>query len=151
RRRQTPRRFGDAPAMLRVPPGNQRSRFRLHPLRALTSPEHKGDRRCTPVPPGVFARPRKDRGASIRKAVEPPKGPAMPPSTKAHGKPSIEVKPKQSGPSKAGGAPMKAWVAKGAKQPLVLETIEPGPLGAEEVEVEVEHCGLCHSDLSVLN
>ncbi len=45
----------------------------------------------------------------------------------------------------------KAWVAKGAKQPMVLETVDPGPLGAEEVEVAVEHCGLCHSDLSVLN
>ena len=45
----------------------------------------------------------------------------------------------------------QAWVAKAAKQPLVLETVDPGPLGAEEVEVQVEHCGLCHSDLSVLN
>ncbi|MCE9591949.1 MAG: NAD(P)-dependent alcohol dehydrogenase [Planctomycetes bacterium] len=34
---------------------------------------------------------------------------------------------------------------------MVLETLDPGPLGAEEVEVAVEHCGLCHSDLSVLN
>jgi alcohol/geraniol dehydrogenase (NADP+) len=45
----------------------------------------------------------------------------------------------------------QAWVAKAAKQPLVLEAVDPGPLGAEEVEVAVEHCGLCHSDLSVLN
>jgi uncharacterized zinc-type alcohol dehydrogenase-like protein len=43
----------------------------------------------------------------------------------------------------------KAWVAKAAKQPMVLESIDPGPLGAEEVEVAVEHCGVCHSDLSV--
>ena len=43
----------------------------------------------------------------------------------------------------------KAWVAKAAKQPMTLETLDPGPLGAEEVEVAVEHCGLCHSDLSV--
>jgi uncharacterized zinc-type alcohol dehydrogenase-like protein len=34
---------------------------------------------------------------------------------------------------------------------MVLETLDPGPLGAEEVEVAVEHCGLCHSDLSVFN
>jgi uncharacterized zinc-type alcohol dehydrogenase-like protein len=34
---------------------------------------------------------------------------------------------------------------------MALETLEPGPLGDEEVEVAVEHCGLCHSDLSVLN
>jgi uncharacterized zinc-type alcohol dehydrogenase-like protein len=45
----------------------------------------------------------------------------------------------------------QAWVAKAAKQPMVLETVDLGPLGAEDVEVVVEHCGLCHSDLSVLN
>ena len=45
----------------------------------------------------------------------------------------------------------KAWVAKEAKQPMMLETVDLGPLGAEDVEVAVEHCGLCHSDLSVLN
>lgn len=32
---------------------------------------------------------------------------------------------------------------------MALETVDLGPLGAEEVEVAVEHCGLCHSDLSV--
>ena len=45
----------------------------------------------------------------------------------------------------------KAWVAKAAKQPMVLEAVDLGPLGAEDVEVAVEHCGLCHSDVSVLN
>jgi alcohol/geraniol dehydrogenase (NADP+) len=45
----------------------------------------------------------------------------------------------------------KAWVAKAAKQPMVFEALDPGPLGDEEVEVAVEHCGLCHSDLSVSN
>src|SRR5512133_818727 len=44
---------------------------------------------------------------------------------------------------------IRAWVVKAAKQPMVLETVSLGPLGAEEVEVAVEHCGLCHSDLSV--
>jgi uncharacterized zinc-type alcohol dehydrogenase-like protein len=34
---------------------------------------------------------------------------------------------------------------------MVLEPVDLGPLGAEDVEVAVEHCGLCHSDLSVLN
>lgn len=33
---------------------------------------------------------------------------------------------------------------------MTLETVDLGPLGAEDVEVAVEHCGLCHSDLSVL-
>jgi uncharacterized zinc-type alcohol dehydrogenase-like protein len=44
-----------------------------------------------------------------------------------------------------------AWVAKAAKQPIVLETVDFGSLGADEVEVAVEHCGLCHSDLSLLH
>jgi uncharacterized zinc-type alcohol dehydrogenase-like protein len=34
---------------------------------------------------------------------------------------------------------------------LVLETVDLGPLGAEDVDVAVEHCGLCHSDVSVFN
>jgi uncharacterized zinc-type alcohol dehydrogenase-like protein len=33
----------------------------------------------------------------------------------------------------------------------VLEDIDLGPLGDEDVEVVVEHCGLCHSDLSIMN
>jgi alcohol/geraniol dehydrogenase (NADP+) len=45
----------------------------------------------------------------------------------------------------------KAWVAKAAKQPMVLETIDLGPLAADDIEVTVEHCGVCHPDLSVLN
>ena len=45
----------------------------------------------------------------------------------------------------------RAWVAKAAKQPMALETVDLGPLGVEDVEVAVEHCGLCHSDLSVWN
>lgn len=45
---------------------------------------------------------------------------------------------------------IKAWVAKAPKAPMVLETVDLGPLGVEDVEVVVEHCGLCHSDLSVL-
>jgi len=49
------------------------------------------------------------------------------------------------------GTSHKAWVAKAAKQPMVLETVDFGPLGVEDVEVAVEHCGLCHSDLSALN
>lgn len=44
-----------------------------------------------------------------------------------------------------------AWVAGQAKDKLVRQQIDLGPLGAEDVEVEVEHCGLCHSDLSMLH
>ena len=45
----------------------------------------------------------------------------------------------------------QAWVAKAAKQPMRIEVVDLGPLSAEDVEVAVDHCGLCHSDLSVLN
>ena len=44
-----------------------------------------------------------------------------------------------------------AWVAPAAKSKLVRQEVELGPLGDEEVEVAVEHSGLCHSDLSMLN
>jgi len=45
----------------------------------------------------------------------------------------------------------RAWFARAATQPMVLESVDLGPRGAEEVEIAVEHCGLCHSDLSVFN
>jgi len=44
-----------------------------------------------------------------------------------------------------------AWFATAAKQKLVRQQLDLGPLWTEDVEVEVENCGLCHSDLSVLN
>jgi hypothetical protein len=44
-----------------------------------------------------------------------------------------------------------AWVAKAPRQPLGFEAVDLGPFGPEDVEGAVEHCGLCHSDLSVLN
>lgn len=44
-----------------------------------------------------------------------------------------------------------AWVAPAAKQQLLRQSMDLGPLGPEEVEIQVEHCGICHSDLSVLN
>src|ERR1700730_12624069 len=46
---------------------------------------------------------------------------------------------------------IRGWAALEAGKPLVPHEYDLGPLGAEEVEVAVEHCGLCHSDLSVLN
>jgi D-arabinose 1-dehydrogenase-like Zn-dependent alcohol dehydrogenase len=75
-------------------------------------------------------------------------------STQILDKPTDELKEKQSTtvqPQLRGAANYKAWVAKAAKQPMVLESIDAGPLGVEDVEVVVEHCGLCHSDLSVFN
>jgi alcohol/geraniol dehydrogenase (NADP+) len=48
-------------------------------------------------------------------------------------------------------AKFRSWAAHGPRQKLVPYEFDPGPIGAEEVEVAVEHCGLCHSDLSMLN
>ena len=45
----------------------------------------------------------------------------------------------------------KAYAASRAKGPLEPFSFDPGPLGPEEVEIQVTHCGLCHSDLSMLD
>lgn len=45
---------------------------------------------------------------------------------------------------------IRAWAATAAKQKLERYDYDPGPLGDEEVEVAVEYCGLCHSDLSMI-
>ncbi|RCS29135.1 NAD(P)-dependent alcohol dehydrogenase [Rhodanobacter denitrificans] len=42
------------------------------------------------------------------------------------------------------------WAASAAGQPLKLATFDVGDLGAEEVEVAVDYCGICHSDLSMI-
>ncbi len=44
-----------------------------------------------------------------------------------------------------------ALAATGAKQPLQPFEFTPGPLGDEQVEIAVESCGICHSDLSMLD
>jgi alcohol/geraniol dehydrogenase (NADP+) len=46
---------------------------------------------------------------------------------------------------------IRGWAARGAKQPLEPYTYDAGPLGLEEVEIAVEYCGLCHTDLSIIN
>ncbi|MBX3639107.1 MAG: NAD(P)-dependent alcohol dehydrogenase [Nitrosomonas sp.] len=46
---------------------------------------------------------------------------------------------------------IQAWAGHGPKQKLERYTYDPGPLGAEEVEIAVDYCGLCHSDLSIIN
>ena len=46
---------------------------------------------------------------------------------------------------------IRGWAAHGAGQKLEPFTYDPGPLDPEEVEIAVEYCGLCHSDLSMLN
>ena len=46
---------------------------------------------------------------------------------------------------------VRTWAAAAAGKKLEPFEYEPGPLGPEEVEIAVEHCGLCHSDLSVID
>ena len=46
---------------------------------------------------------------------------------------------------------IRAWAAQEAAKPVVPFDYDPGPLGAEEVEIKVEHSGLCHSDLSLID
>ncbi|MGH7968800.1 MAG: NADPH-dependent aldehyde reductase Ahr, partial [Limisphaerales bacterium] len=45
----------------------------------------------------------------------------------------------------------KAYAASRPKGLLEPFSFDPGPLGAEDVEIQVTHCGLCHSDLSMLD
>lgn len=44
-----------------------------------------------------------------------------------------------------------AYAAKTPHEKLVEYTFDAGELPASQVEIEVEYCGLCHSDLSILN
>jgi len=46
---------------------------------------------------------------------------------------------------------IQALAAKQPKGKLEPFTFDPGPLGPEQVEIAVEYCGICHSDLSMLN
>ncbi len=44
-----------------------------------------------------------------------------------------------------------AWAAHSAGGKLEPYEYDPGALGPEDVEIEVDHCGVCHSDLSMLD
>ncbi|HEY8900820.1 MAG TPA: NAD(P)-dependent alcohol dehydrogenase [Chthoniobacterales bacterium] len=44
-----------------------------------------------------------------------------------------------------------AYAATNAKGTLEPYAYDPGDLGPEEVEIKVSHCGICHSDLSMLD
>ena len=48
-------------------------------------------------------------------------------------------------------AMIRAWAALKAGGKLEPFEYDPGALGAEEVEIAVDHCGICHSDLSLLD
>ncbi len=43
----------------------------------------------------------------------------------------------------------QAWVADSVGAAFKKHSLNRQPLGSEEVEVAVEHCGVCHSDLSI--
>jgi uncharacterized zinc-type alcohol dehydrogenase-like protein len=46
---------------------------------------------------------------------------------------------------------IKAYAAMQAGSPLEPYEYDPGPLGPDEVEVDIINCGICHSDLSMIN
>lgn len=46
--------------------------------------------------------------------------------------------------------PVRALAATSPGSPLQPFEYEPGPLRPEQVEIKVSHCGICHSDLSVI-
>lgn len=48
-------------------------------------------------------------------------------------------------------APIQAWAATAKGGLLQPFSYQPGPLGEEEVEIRVEHCGICHSDLALID
>ena len=45
---------------------------------------------------------------------------------------------------------IKAYAASEAGGELKPFEYDPGPIGYNDVEIEVEHCGICHSDLNML-
>lgn len=45
---------------------------------------------------------------------------------------------------------IRGYAANQPAGPLEPFEYEAGPLGPQEVEIEVQHCGICHSDLSML-
>ena len=48
-------------------------------------------------------------------------------------------------------ASIKAFAAVKKGGPLQPYEFDPGPLGPEQVEIAVTHCGICHSDLSMID
>ena len=45
---------------------------------------------------------------------------------------------------------IKGYAATEPRGTLQPFEFDPGPLGDSQVEIKVEYCGLCHSDLSML-
>ena len=45
----------------------------------------------------------------------------------------------------------RGWAAPGKSADLVRLDFDPGTMGGEEVEIAVEYCGICHSDLAMVD
>jgi uncharacterized zinc-type alcohol dehydrogenase-like protein len=54
-------------------------------------------------------------------------------------------------PTGVGASIINGYTARGSGQPLEIMAYEVGPLGDSEVEIKVTHCGICHSDLSMID
>lgn len=46
---------------------------------------------------------------------------------------------------------IRAFAASAAKQPLEPFSYDPAELGAHDVEIGISHCGICHSDLHLID
>jgi len=47
--------------------------------------------------------------------------------------------------------PIACWAAMAAKEPLRPFQYEPGALESREIEISITHCGICHSDLHLID
>ena len=45
----------------------------------------------------------------------------------------------------------RAWAALKSGGPMERLDFDPGAMDAEDVEIEIEHCGVCHSDLAMID
>jgi D-arabinose 1-dehydrogenase-like Zn-dependent alcohol dehydrogenase len=54
-------------------------------------------------------------------------------------------------PAGVGTSIINGYTARGSGQPLEIMAYEVGPLGDREVEIKVTHCGICHSDVSMID
>jgi alcohol/geraniol dehydrogenase (NADP+) len=46
---------------------------------------------------------------------------------------------------------ISAFAALAAKEQLTPFSYEPAPLGPQDVEIEISHCGICHSDIHLID
>lgn len=59
--------------------------------------------------------------------------------------------PTQKGATMPETTTVHAYATQGPNQPFEPFEYELGPIQPDEVEIEVSHCGICHSDLSMAN